>query len=245
MSLLGNTITVTADEHRQIWERLAPHLPPYLRKIENHPSGWGLSFQFAAFTGREEEPDVPRAFYSDPQLTYVRESENPGEHRLRRAADTIINDLYTKAREEWRNAAYVADLRKVVRDAPDCWKAYEREAKALESAYAYLRTPQAAPEWPAAISRLVDAQERTLAAAAAFDERAVDIARVHEKHLYADLGHVQALTQAGYPGAADWHVVNCFDGYFSDFLRETVTRLIEEQETHLAKVARLSGTATG
>ncbi|MEU4490082.1 hypothetical protein AB0H94_35295 [Streptomyces purpurascens] len=236
---LGST-TITADEHRQIFERLEPHLPPYLRKVEPNPSGWGLRFEFAPFTGREKAPAVPRSFYDDPRLTYVSKTEDPVEHRLRKVADHILSDLYDQACEEWKDAAYVADLRQVVKDAPDRWKTYERELKALQSAYDYLRTPQAGPEWPAAISRLVDAQERALAAAVAFDERAEDIARVHNKHLYSDLGQAQALAEAGYPEGAHWHVGSTFDGYYSDALREEAGRLIEQQESHVAKVARLS-----
>ncbi|MEU1853748.1 hypothetical protein ABZ499_31910 [Streptomyces sp. NPDC019990] len=242
---LGSTVTITPDEHRQIFERLAPHLPPYLRKVEPHPSGWGLRYEFAPFTGRENAPAVPSSRYDDPRLKYVPASEDPAEHRLREVADRILSDLYDKAYEEWKDAAYVADLRQAVKDAPDRWKAYERELKALQAAYDYLRTPQAASEWPAAISRLVDAQERARAAAIAFDERARDIAAAHYKHLYADLGQVQALTKAGYPEAKDWHVGDGFDGYFSDSLKEAVNRLIEQQETHVTKVARLSGMGAG
>ncbi|MET9760018.1 hypothetical protein ABZ016_13330 [Streptomyces sp. NPDC006372] len=242
VGMLGNTVTtITADEQRQIYERLQPHLPPYLRKIEPHPSGWGLRFEFASFTGREGEPARPDASYEDPRLRYVPESEDATEHRLRTAARRILSDLYDEAREAWKDAAYVADLRQAVQDAPHRWKAYERELKALQSAYDYLRTPQAGPEWPAAISRLVDAQERALAAAAAFDDRAVDIARVHDKHLYADLSHSEALAKAGYPEGAHWHVGSTFGGYYSGFLAEEVGRLIKQQESHVAKVGRLSG----
>ncbi|MFD5914877.1 hypothetical protein ACFWHL_39825 [Streptomyces massasporeus] len=236
-----DTITITAAEQAQLFERLAPHLPTYLRKVEPHPCGWGLRFEFAPFTGREKAPTVPSSRYDDPRLKYVPESENPAEHRLREAADLILGELYEQAHREWKDAAYVADLRMLVKDAPDRWKTYEREAKALESAYAYLRTAQAAAEWPAALSRLVDAQERALAAAEAFDERAEDIAHVHSKHLYADLGHAQALAAAGYPEGAQWHVGNAFDGYFSDALHSKVRRLVDEQDAHVAKVARLSG----
>ncbi|MGW3464939.1 hypothetical protein ACWDE9_37600 [Streptomyces olivaceoviridis] len=239
---MSDTITVTADEHRQIFDRLAPHLPSYLRKVE--PSSYrGLRFEFAAFTGREKEPAKPDSYYKDPRLTYVPESEDATEHRLRQAAQIILGDLYDQAREEWKVAAYVADLRKVVRDAPERWRTYEREAASLEAAYAYLRTAQAGQEWPAAVSRLVDAQDRTLAAAAAFDERAQDIAAAHYQHLYADLSPDQALAQAGYPGAATWHVGDGFGGYFSDSLKEKVAGLIEQQEAHLAKVRRLAGAA--
>jgi hypothetical protein len=240
-----DTITITAEEHRQIFERLAPHLPPYLRKVEPNPYGWGLRYEFAPFTGRETAPTVPSSRYDDPRMKYVPESQDPAEHRLREAATHILGDLYDQARREWKDAAYLADLREVVKDAPDRWRAYEREAKALESAYAYLRTAQAGAEWPSAISRLVDAQDRARAAASAFDERAVEIAQVHERHLYADLSHAQALTNAGHPDAANWHVGSSYEGYLTGFLSEDLERRIKEQDAHVAKVARLSGMGAG
>lgn len=238
---MSGTFTLTPEETREVFARLQPHLPSYLKKVKPGPSGWGLHFEFAPFTGREEEPAKSASVYDDPKLRYVRETEDAAEHRLREAADVILSDLYNQAREQWQNAAYVADLRRVVRDAPERWRAYEREAKALEAAYAYLRTPQAAKEWPSAITRLVDAQIRTRAAAAAFDERAADIARVHDEHLYADLARDQALKAAGYPEGKDWHVGDGFDNHFRG-LADQVDRLIEQQETHLAKVSRLAGT---
>ncbi|MEU0852519.1 hypothetical protein ABZ387_31825 [Streptomyces flaveolus] len=241
---LGHTVTVTGDEQRQIYDRLAPHLPPYLRKIEPNPYGWGLRFQFAPFTGREQEPAMPAAVYEDPRLTYVAQSQDASEHRLRRVAKTILSDLYDQARDEWKDAAYVADLREAVQDAPERWRVYEREAQAMQTAYAYLRTPEAGREWLAAISRLVDAQDRTRAAAVAFDERAREIAFVHDRHLYADLGPVQALIEAGYPEAADWHVGDGFEGYFRNGLTTRVDGLIQEQEAHLTRVGRLAGQPT-
>ncbi|EYT78008.1 hypothetical protein CF54_39885 [Streptomyces sp. Tu 6176] len=237
---LGESFTLTPDEFKNVWERLTPYLPPNLRKIETHR--WGLRCEFAPFTGQEEEPDCSPSFYEDPRLRYVGESEDMVEYRLRQAARTIVSDLYDQARTQWRDAAYVADLRSVVRDAPERWRAYERAAKALDSAYAYLRAPEASREWPAAISRLVDAQEHALATAAAFDERAVDIADVHYKHLYAELGQDQALKKAGYPEATAWHVGDGFDGYFRNGLADKVSCLIKEQEAHVAKVSRLAGT---
>ena len=247
---LGHTVTLTASEMDTIITRLQPHFPPYLRKIEPGPYG-GLRFEFAPFSGREHEPSRPQSFWDDPQLTFVPQSENAAEHRLRRCAGQILDDLYTEARDQWKDAAYVADLKQVVGDAPDRWRAYEREAKALESAYTYLRTPEAAKEWPAALSRLIDAQDRTRTAATAFDERAEEIAHVHEKHLYADLGHVAALTQAGFPEATDWHIASADDygsSYYSSFntgvpLAERVRRLIEQQDNHITKVGQLMGAA--
>ncbi|MEW2623630.1 hypothetical protein [Streptomyces sp. NPDC048106] len=240
----GDTIRITSDEHREIFARLQPHLPPYLTKVEPSRYGYGLCFEFKPFTGREEEPSAPDASYDDPKLRYSAESDDPAEYRLRVAAREILSDLYSRARAEWKVAAYVADLRQVVKDAPARWEAYEQAANALDSAYGYLRTPQAGAEWPSAISRLVDAQERALAAARAFDDRAAEIAAVQYKHLYADLGDAAALAAAGYPEAKDWHIGDGFGGYYSQSLLEKVRHLTDEQDAHLAKVGRLAGSGT-
>ncbi|HWU11286.1 MAG TPA: hypothetical protein VN520_33835 [Streptomyces sp.] len=252
--MFDSTYTSTSPEEiRVIFDRLHPYLPPNLKKVEPHPSGFGLSFTFTPpFTGREEEPFKPVAAYDDPRLSYVSQTENEAEHLLRRQAGLVLDDVYQRAREQWRDAAYISDLRAAIHEAPALWKTYQHELKALGSAYDYLRTPEAAREWAPAVSRLIDAQDRTRTAATAFDREAAEIARVHERHLYADLGHTAALTAAGYPEAAEWPIAEA-DSYgqshYSDWdthppLAEQIRRLIEQQDTHLAKIRRLSGTNT-
>ncbi|AJC62040.1 hypothetical protein [Streptomyces sp. 769] len=249
--MLDNSHKITADELREIFARLQPYLPKQLKKVEPHPGGYGLGYEFTPFTGREEEPSAPST-YSDPKLKYIPESEDEVEHLRREKARVVLSNVYEKAREEWKDAAYVADMKTAVQDAPARWKTYQHERKTLEAAYAYLRNPDAATEWPSAVSRLIDAQDRTKAAAARFDQRAERIAEVHEKHLYADLGQDAALSAAGYPEAKDWHVTEVRQygqNYYSDCagdyapLEEQVRRLIERQEAHVAKVGRLSGLA--
>ncbi|MGW4551732.1 hypothetical protein ACWEN4_36130 [Streptomyces violaceorubidus] len=240
MSPLGHTFQITSEEMREIHARLTPHFPPYLRAIEPNPYGRGLRFVFAPFTGREPEPCTPRSFYNDPQLSFS-ESNSETEYLLREKAGVVMSNLYEAAREEWQVAAYVADLRDVVKDAPYRWTQYVLASQELEKAFAYLRTPAAATEWPAAISRLIDAQDLARAAAAAFDERAADIAHVHDRHLYADLTHGEALAKAGHPEAKDWHIGDGFGGHFTGGLVEKVDRQIKEQEAHLSRVSRLVG----
>ncbi|MGW0573018.1 hypothetical protein [Streptomyces tauricus] len=240
----GVNYRITPEGMTEIWERLRPYLPAYLKAVHPHPSY--LRFEFEPFTGREPEPSTPDT-YTDPKLAYG--ADDKAERTLRKAARGILDDLYEQARGKWRDAAYVVDLKRTVGDAGTRWQTYEREAKALESAADYLRTPQASTEWMSALSRLVDAQERALAAASAFDDRAREIARVHDKHLYADLGHDAALERAGYPEAKHWHIASA-DAYGSSWgigvpLTEQVRRLIKDQDTHVAKVGRLAGTATG
>lgn len=243
---LGSSFQITPEELTEIFARLQPHLPKYLKKVD--PQRNGIRFEFAPFTGREEEPSKPFT-HDDPKLSYIPESENEAEHLLREKASIVLSNLYGKARDEWRDAAYVADLKAVVKDAGARWKTYQHELKAAMSAYDYLRSPEAAKEWPSAVSRLIDAQDRTKAAAVAFDERAEEIAEVHDKHLYADLGRDAALKAAGFPEAKDWHITDLSDygkGHYSDWdtqppLAEQTRRLVEKQDGHVAKVARLSG----
>ncbi|MFD6826074.1 hypothetical protein ACFWC5_37890 [Streptomyces sp. NPDC060085] len=238
----GDTVTITSDEMREILARIQPYLPTYLLKME--PAPYGLRFTFAPFTGREAEPIRPAASYDDPRLTYVREDVDAAEHKLRVAGRDMLADVYQQARELWKDAAYVADLRDVVKDAPARWQAYERELKSTEAAFAYLRTPEAGREWPAPICRLVDAHERLTAAATSFEERGREIARVNETHLYADLGRAAALERAGHPDGRAWLVGSAYEGFYDATLIDKVRRLIEQQESHLAHVSRLSGTPT-
>jgi hypothetical protein len=247
---LGHSFQISQEELTEIFARLQPHLPRQLKKVEPRPDGRGLHFEFTPFTGREEEPSRP-ATHNDPRLAYISEDDDETEHLLREKARTILHDVYVEAHRQWENAAYVRDLKQVVQDAPDRWRAYEQAMKGLEAAYAYLSTPEAAAEWTSALFRLVDAQSQAKAAAAAFDERAEQIAAAHERHLYADLSHASALAAAGYPEAKDWHITDANQysrSHYSTWdthppLTEQVRRLVAQQDEHIAKVGRLSGNA--
>ncbi|MDQ1022470.1 hypothetical protein QF035_000052 [Streptomyces umbrinus] len=236
---LGRGYRITPEGMTEIWERLRPHLPTYLTAVHQHPT-W-LKFEFAPFTGREKEPSTPDVS-TDPKLGYG--SDDTAERALRKAARGILHDLYEQAGHQWRDAAYAADLKEVVQDADALWKAYQRELTGMEAAYAYLRSPEAGAEWRPAVSRLIDAQDRALRAAEAFDCRAVRIAEVHRKHLYADYGHAAALAAAGYPRGADWPIADADDYGTSRSLAGQLRRTVENLNAHVAKVARLSGTAT-
>ncbi|MEU2681309.1 hypothetical protein ABZ638_30980 [Streptomyces sp. NPDC007107] len=247
--MLSEHYTITPDEMTEILARLKPHLPPHLKKIGPGPYGGRLTFEFEPFTGREAEPVRPSTRH-DARLSYVSEDDDPAESLLREKALRVLDRCFERAQELWRDAVYVADLRNVAQDAPALWKTYSHERTTLDAAYEYLRTPEAAAEWPSAVSRLIDAQGRAAAAAAAFDERAEAIADAHYRHLYADLGHIEALKRAGFADAADWHVTDasCYGrSHYSDWethtpVAEQTRRLIQQQDTHLAKVRRLSRT---
>ncbi|MFJ4717463.1 hypothetical protein [Streptomyces sp. NPDC088785] len=241
--------TFTSDEMADIFDRIAPYLPAHLETLGANPSGC-LTYTFKPFTGTSKMPKLPQEFRDDPRLEYVRESEDAAEYRLRECAEFILYEVYEKACGLWTDAAYVAALRAVIKDAPQRWAAYERESRALEAAYSHLRTPQAAAEWLAAISRLVDAQVRLSAAAEAFDDRASEIADVHDKHSGSDLGRDEALTRAGHPEAHSWCIADAEDyrgtywgsPQYAPLVVQTQA-LIEAQDAHVSKVGRLAGTS--
>ena len=52
--------------------------------------------------------------------------------------------------------------------------------KALQAVYRYLRAPEASTEWPSAVSRLVDAQDRTRAASGGLRRQGGGHRRVHD-----------------------------------------------------------------
>lgn len=204
--MFSNSHKITPDEMPEILDRLQPHFPPYLTKVGRGEFG-GLDFEFEPFTGREAESVQPSTHH-DARLSYVYKDDDPAERLIREKALRVLDRCFERAQQQWRDAAYVADLRDVVQDAPALWVFYSRDVEALDAACAYLRTPEAAAEWPSAVSRLVDAQSRAAAAAAAFDERAQHIADAHDRHVYADLGPVEALKRAGFPEATNWHIAD-------------------------------------
>lgn len=237
--------------------RLRPHLPTYLTKVEPHT--YRIRCTFTPFTGQEPEPVTPDRYWEDPTLAYRHMDENAGrpvadeaEYRLREAARYLLQDVYRQARIQWKNARHVADLRAVVTNTGDLWKAHNQAKRAVEAAFAYLRDPDAAKEWHAAVSRLVDAQDTYMAAALAFDNRAREIAEVHERHFHEEmLGYGEALAAAGFPEAKDWPIASVGDygtDYRGEYERCTAAgqaqALIKEQEAHVAKVGRLAGQTT-
>jgi hypothetical protein len=238
--------------------RLRPYLPAYLTKVEPH--SYHISYTFKPFTGREAEPTEPdyKLICDDPKLAHEhwdKESGRPiadeAEYELREVARDLLSDVYRAARIDWKNARHIAELKTTVKDTGNLWKAHNQAKRAVEAAFAYLRDADAAMEWPAAVSRLVDAQDAYLSAAVAFDDRAQEIAEVHERHFHEEmLGYSEALIAAGFPEAKDWPIASTYDygkdyrgEYGSGTLAGQAQALIKEQEAHVAKVGRLAGRA--
>ncbi|WP_149563179.1 hypothetical protein [Streptomyces cacaoi] len=262
---MSSTITVTDGELQEIFDRLARYLPANLERVEPPPSNcgshsiYGVRYSFQPFTGREDRPKEPAGFWHDPKLAYPhldREAGRPeadkDEYDLRDKARFFLSKVYDQAAVEWQKAAHVAELQTVVKDTDARWKALREAKRVLDAAYSYLRTPAAAGEWAAAVSRLVDAQDAYLAAAVRFDERAREIAEVHSKHRGGYLRDTQALEAAGYPGAMHWTIAcesdygkNRFGEYAPTTTAGQAQALIGEQEDHLLRVVRLTGVTVG
>ncbi|MFF7329688.1 hypothetical protein [Streptomyces sp. NPDC008150] len=232
------SIVLTSEDQKVIFARLASYLPATLKKIEPGPYA-GFRYTFTTYTGREQEPCTP-AIGRDPQLTPMREADNPHEYKIRAAARDILDGIYAEAHRHWHNAAYAAALAQAIGDAPTLWKTYTNELRTMTAAFDYLRDPEASREWPSAIARLLDAQDRTIAAAEAFDIPARNIARVHDEYLYSDYGHAEAFAAAGHPNAKDWDIPshNTWRGTLADKIREAVTR----QRERIATIGHLTGT---
>ena len=244
----------TSAQFTDILNRLRPHFPANLTSVE--PRTYSINYTFTPFTGLEPKPAEPDRYWEDPQLAYEHTDKNAGrpaaseaEYELREFARFVLIGAYQQARIAWKDARHVAQLKTTVKDTGARWKAHAQAKSAVEAAFAYLREPQAATEWPAAVSRLVDAQDTYMAAALAFDERALEIAEVHSENFHEEmLGYDEALIAAGFPEAKDWPIGSVHDygaDYSGEYGRYTLAgpaqRLIKEQEAHVAKVGRLTG----
>lgn len=249
--------TYTSEQLTDILDWLRPYLPKQLTTVT--PGKYGFTFTFTPFTGLEPEPQSPARYWDDPKLAYEHTDKAAGrpvvteaEYELRELARMILDDSYQAARVQWKNARHVAQLKKTVKDAGTLWKTHQQAKSAVDAAYAYLRDPKAATEWPSAVSRLVDAQDTYLTAALAFDERAEEIAEIHNANRHEEmLGNDEALKAAGYPEAKDWPIA-WFEDYSRNYLGEyssattagKAQRLIKDQEAHVAKVGRLTSQPT-
>lgn len=247
----------TGEQLTEILNRLRRYLPQKLTTVT--PAYGSLRYTFTPFTGLEPKPEEPARYWEDPKLAYKHADEEKGrpvateaEYELREIARFILDEAYDKARVEWQSARHVAELKTAAKGVGDLWKAHQQAKRANAAAFAYLRDPAAAKEWPAAISRLVDTHDTYMAAAIAFDARAQGIAEVHDQNRHEEmLGYDEALTAAGFPEAKDWLIASV-DEYGTDYRGEyrkytsagQAQSLIKEQETHVAKVSALTAQTT-
>lgn len=254
---ITSDFTLTSEQINDIFNnRLRPYLPANLTNVD--PKTYSVHYTFTPpFTGQEPKPEAPqyKRISDDPQLADEYRDKEAGrtvateaEYDLREAARVLLDDVYRAARIEWKNARYIADLKAAVSNAGDLWKAHQQAKRAVEAAFSYLRDPEAAKEWPAAVSRLIDTQDTYQAAALAFDDRAHSIAKVHDQNMYEESpSYREAYTAAGFPEGWDWPIAeagaygrNYLGEYDEDTAAGKAQALIKEQEAHVAKVGHLT-----
>ncbi|MDK0524847.1 hypothetical protein [Streptomyces sp. ML-6] len=186
-----------------------------------------VSFTFAAFTGLEKEPVLPREVRTDS--------------RLSDAACDLLEEEYREARNLWYDAGYVRALTNLRPAATQAWGTFDQARTQLDEAFAALATTDDT-HWHAAVSRLVTAQDQALKAARAWDEQAAALVEVNEKFLYSDLSRRDAYARAGLD-TTGWVIGDSYDyrGYGERPLVRQMSAVITQQREHLQTVASLTG----
>lgn len=215
------------DGIQQLAQQLADHHHPHFQGVTTNPHGV-LTFTFATFTGAEPEPDLPREVWKDSRLT---------QEALR-----LLEDEVAEARSLWRDAAYVRALTALRPEVTPAWGDYVQARESMDSAFTALDTT-ADTHWRAAVSTLVAAQERALAAARAWDWQAAELAAVDAKYLYSSIAPAEAYARAGLD-TTGWVVesASSYSGYGDSPLMERVNGVVERQRDHVKKVAALTTT---
>ncbi|MEV8455526.1 hypothetical protein AB0467_28460 [Streptomyces sp. NPDC052095] len=218
------------DDIQQLAQQLTDHHHPHFQGVTTNPHGT-LSFSFAKFTGAEPEPDLPREVWKDT--------------RLPQEALRLLEDEFAEARSLWRDAAYVRALTALRPEATSAWGDYVQARECMNEAFAALDTT-ADTHWRAAVSVLVAAQERALAAARAWDWQAAGLAAVDEKYLYSSISPAEAYARAGLD-TTGWVLesASAYAGYGDSPLMERVNGVVERQRDHVQKVASLTTPSQG
>ncbi|MER5747135.1 hypothetical protein ABT097_28185 [Streptomyces sp. NPDC002225] len=214
------------DDIQQLAQQLADHHHPHFQGVTTNSYG-RLAFTFATFTGAEPEPDLPREVWEDSRLT---------QEALR-----LLEKEFIEARSLWLDAAYVRALSALRPEMVPVWGEYVQARESMNKAFAALDTT-ADTHWRAAVSTLVAAQERALAAARAWDWQAAALAAVDEKYLYgSSISPAEAHARAGLD-TTGWVVesASAYAGYGDSPLMERVNGVVERQRDHVQKVAALT-----
>jgi hypothetical protein len=208
------------------------HHPHYQGVTKNEYNR--VLFTFKPFTGAEEEPSQSRTAWSDDSLP--------------RAAHDFLDSEYEAARDLWREAKYIRELKAAAQGASALWGDYTQARQDMDAIFASLdNTPD--NHWRATVSKLIAAQDKALATAEEWDDKAEDIATCHSDNMYSDLGWREAYQRAGIDGT-DWVIGDKYDygrsyyGKQSPVVRD-VNEAIEKQREHLRKIASLTGDREG
>ncbi|GAA2811536.1 hypothetical protein GCM10010441_40290 [Kitasatospora paracochleata] len=193
-----------------------------------------VQWTFKPFTGSEAEPIVPTAFWRDDTLS--------------EAARNTLEFEYEVARRLWRDARYIRDIKEAAAGAASCWDRYTQARNEMDALFTAMDTT-ADTHWRATVSKLLTAQEKTLAAAAAWDHKAKPIAYVHGTYGRTELTRREVYERAGIdPTDATAWVIGDDSDYDARWdlkpLQKLVHDAVEAQREHLRKVAELTADLT-
>ncbi|MGW8954682.1 hypothetical protein [Streptomyces sp. NPDC055709] len=210
------------------------HHPHFVRSEPGRCDGWEQFF-FRAFTGLEEQPEVPGEVYRDRSVT----SEQC----------QALRDEYRAAEILWSKARLRRQAAPLLRKAAPSWQAWMATRDNLRNVFAqFWRTEDG--YWSAQLLRLTDAEQAARSAAAAWDAMAAQLARlVYEQIVVAgELEELPLTIIAREIGldASDWHIAWHRDytdrsPWYGDgaLLVDALNREIDNQRKRLCEVADL------
>ncbi len=186
-----------------------------------------VEYDFAPFSGDEQEPSLAAGVWSDESLSPV--------------ALDVLEEEFEQARVRWRDARYVRDLTAATANASSVWSACADARATMDALFAALDTTEAGM-WRATVSKLLHAQAASRAAASAWDETAKRIADVHHANLQADLHPEQAYRLCGVD-ATGWVVgfAEDYSGWGRSPLVQCTDNAIVEQRDHMTLIVTFSG----
>jgi hypothetical protein len=220
---------ISPDEATQALAQLEGLHHPHFKGTTTGRYG-NVHFDLAPFTGHEPEPTIPTEIYRNKNLGHT--------------AYAFLEAEYEQARTMWHNARYINALTDATAGAPALWDTYATARRDMDRIYAALATTPDT-HWRATVFKLIAAQEKTLAAAQAWDRKGADIARAHAVRHDGDLGRSEAYKRIGVD--ADAWIVGSEDDYVGwgeTPLYGRIRRAVDAQGEQLQKVANLTGDRT-
>ncbi|WP_424893290.1 hypothetical protein [Streptomyces sp. XH2] len=214
----------------------AYHHPHFVRAEPGRHEGWTV-YTFAPFTGREPEPEMPRAVYEDKTVTW--------EQRC------ALSSQYEAARITWSKARFRLQAHPLLRQAAPLWEAWTQAETDLQTVFkAFWQTSDGS--WRAQLLRLTDAEQAAKQAAAAWDEIAAKLAKVADEHVRA-AGEWEALELKDVAkeiglDATQWWIDHISEYESTSYYRRRETPLVDhvtgeigKQRERLREVAELAG----
>ncbi|MFF0674248.1 hypothetical protein ACFYVE_39295 [Streptomyces tendae] len=204
----------------------------------SEPGAWEgtVTFYFQAFTGREEEPQMPGAAYGDRSVTRDQRRLLAGEYQV--------------ARRLWSEARLRRQAVPLLREALPLWQTWTAARAHLADVFAdFWKTADG--HWRAQLLKLTDAEAAARSAASAFDTIACALTRLaHEQECMVPEDEELPLREVAREiglDISDWHLA-WHEDYTrhvwlggGDRLTDHLHNDIDSQRARLREVAALAG----